>query len=98
MRHEALHAPLDAPPVVRPCDDFLARVAALLKGNCAERIKIQHLRDELFRGCRVNLRLTACDIEGAPALSITSRRMLRISRADLQPTRRRIGNASQHRL
>jgi glutamate racemase len=60
---EALHAAFDAPAIVRARDDLLARVATLVEGDGAERIEVQHLRDELLGGCGVHLRQAGGDVQ-----------------------------------
>ena len=56
LDREALHAPLDRAQVVDPRDDFLARITALVEGNCAELLEIQHLGHEAVLEPRRNRR------------------------------------------
>ncbi len=66
---KALHAPFDAAAIVSACDHFLTGVAALGEGDRIDAVEVEHLRHELRRSGRVNLRLAGGNIECAPLLA-----------------------------
>jgi hypothetical protein len=62
-RHRAkpLHAPLHPPAIVRARNDLLPRVAPLRERDRPDHIEIEHLRDELLRRRRIDLRQSRRD-------------------------------------
>ena len=73
-RDEALQTPLEAAAEVRACDHLLSRVAAFVEGDAAEHIEVEHLRDELLRGCRIHLGLSAHHREPLPGRGVSRTR------------------------
>jgi hypothetical protein len=77
---------------VRARDDFLSRVTALVEGNAAQHVEVQHLRHELLRGRGVHLGFAGGDCQPLPVLRLSGRRIRQdrrlIDGSEPQPARR----------